>query len=399
VTSRRLILSVVLSISTLIVTLLAAEILLRFRDDPLDLTRIPAIARINPYRVNPFIVRARPYLYFHRPRAEYIQSNPGYEVTYRINSLGFRGTEISRTPPKGFRRLLVVGDSVVEGHGVEFKDTFATLLGRELHPQGWEVVNVGVQGASPLYYACNLDRYLNLHPDAILLLIFDNDLYEDRSRESQYFKLPDMDDSDALLSGEVRPSSSPFKLVTLVRRMMKRLEKARADSALDLMVRENLRGFRPNEEQKSLDTLSPYLVAPSLFDAEWRMSERYLDLIATRLQESSVRLFVANLSLTNLDTQKPPAYRSHALRLEAGVQDWTSSRKIPFLDLIPAVDGPINGNPKSALTIPLDGHPSAEGHAFMARELLPWLRHELATESALRSECDCPRRLAAFSAN
>src|ERR1700757_4287567 len=72
----------------------------------------PPQAKIDPYGANPYIKSARPYGYFHIPNAQYIQSRlPSYEVSYAINSLGFRGPEFAFRPPSGTKRLLVVGDS------------------------------------------------------------------------------------------------------------------------------------------------------------------------------------------------------------------------------------------------------------------------------------------------
>src|SRR5262245_25264178 len=69
-------------------------------------------ATLDPYGANPYVKSARPYGYFHIPHAQYIQARPpSYEVRYTINSLGFRGPELSFYPPLGTKRLLIVGDS------------------------------------------------------------------------------------------------------------------------------------------------------------------------------------------------------------------------------------------------------------------------------------------------
>lgn len=49
-----------------------------------------------------------------------------------INSTGLRDREVSRAKPTGTTRLVVLGDSVVWGYGVEFPDTFARQLERLL---------------------------------------------------------------------------------------------------------------------------------------------------------------------------------------------------------------------------------------------------------------------------
>jgi lysophospholipase L1-like esterase len=71
------------------------------------------------------------------------------DVHVRINRLGLRGPEIAPTPPPGRRRLLVLGDSVVFGAGLDDADGFAHRLEAELAQRGdarTEVLNGGAPG-------------------------------------------------------------------------------------------------------------------------------------------------------------------------------------------------------------------------------------------------------------
>ena len=64
----------------------------------------------------------------------------------------------------------------------------------------YEVLNAGVQGASPIYYALNSTRYIDLKPDTIVLLLYENDLWEDRVRELNYEALPSFYDTKKIMS-------------------------------------------------------------------------------------------------------------------------------------------------------------------------------------------------------
>jgi hypothetical protein len=65
----------------------------------------------------------------------------------RTNRLGFRGPDATPVPAPGIRRVLVLGDSVVFGHGVREEETFGAVLARRLNKDGpgpWEVLNAGL---------------------------------------------------------------------------------------------------------------------------------------------------------------------------------------------------------------------------------------------------------------
>jgi lysophospholipase L1-like esterase len=64
-----------------------------------------------------------------------------------VNRLGFRGTDTTVAKPPGTRRIVIVGDSSVYGHGVSNEQTFSHLLDADL-PADIEVINLGAPGYS-----------------------------------------------------------------------------------------------------------------------------------------------------------------------------------------------------------------------------------------------------------
>lgn len=102
--------------------------------------------------------------------------------TYRINALGFRGRETTTEKPAGTWRIVVLGDSVAFGWGVEADERFTDVAEARwnlAHPDGprIEVLNLGVPGyeAHHQYYALH-DKALALHPDAIVFAFNWNDV-------------------------------------------------------------------------------------------------------------------------------------------------------------------------------------------------------------------------------
>ena len=66
-------------------------------------------------------------------------------ATVTVISLGIRGPEILTTKPAGTRRVLVMGDSSVYGHGIDDDKVFSQLLDVQFGPT-IEVLNVVVPG-------------------------------------------------------------------------------------------------------------------------------------------------------------------------------------------------------------------------------------------------------------
>jgi hypothetical protein len=120
-----------------------------------------------------------------------IQRNE-YKTDLRINSHGLRGPERDYAKPAGVRRVLLLGDSFVEGYTVAESDTVAAVLERQLGP-GWEVLNGGTHGWSTdqeyLFWQQEGVRY---RPDDVVLFLYYNDLPGNVSGDGKpYFDLKD----------------------------------------------------------------------------------------------------------------------------------------------------------------------------------------------------------------
>lgn len=341
--------------ASLLATVALAELLVRLL---LPAEGLPAPAppsTIDPYAPNPYIVSRRPYLQMFLPGARYRAQRPSYLVDYEINAHGLRGPEID---PKEDRRLLIVGDSIPEGHGVPFEQSFPPRLDRTLDDAGWSVTSGAMQGGSPLHYAANLPRYLELDPDAVLLLLYENDLWEDRRREAEYFDLPPIEED------------AGSRLWSLARRSMR----PPADSDLERHVRVNRDTKLPAVEP---DPITPIVVAPEVFDQQWEMTAPYLDALADGLEREDVPLLVAVFALGTLVPRAPDAHHAHARTLEGKVRAWCDRRGVPFLSLYPVSERAFEGLAWEDIMIPEDGHPTAEMQRRLAAALEPWLRENL----------------------
>lgn len=98
----------------------------------------------------------------------------------RTNRLGFRGPELAVAKPANTVRILMLGDSVLYGTGVDDEVTFARRWERELNGRGdrrYEVVNSGHPMYDTTQQAALLrDEGLRLQPDLVVLVYVVNDV-------------------------------------------------------------------------------------------------------------------------------------------------------------------------------------------------------------------------------
>jgi lysophospholipase L1-like esterase len=114
------------------------------------------------------------YGWSHVPGASGKFKSFGIDTTITINRKGFRGPEIEYARSGVLNRVLVIGDSLVWGFGVDFKDMFTSQLETSL--SNTEVVNLGVSGYSTdqelLLYQDEGHKY---EPDVVTVVVAAND--------------------------------------------------------------------------------------------------------------------------------------------------------------------------------------------------------------------------------
>jgi lysophospholipase L1-like esterase len=186
---RRSIVNLIIVVVGVCVALLIAEVALRALKG-----RHPiATAR---YGKIPDVTERGTYLPWDlRPGAVDRQVDPygEFDVEFRINSSGLRDDEIARPKPAGVTRILMLGDSVTVGWGVEQSQSFAGRLDSLLNERTtsgapdrrYEVVNGGwaswytTDGA----YVFLEHRIDELDPDLVVLDFFLNDPAELRPED------------------------------------------------------------------------------------------------------------------------------------------------------------------------------------------------------------------------
>lgn len=133
----------------------------------------------------------------HVPGGEYDYRGEDFSVRLRFNSLGFHDREHDVAKPPGTFRIVVLGDSFMDGMQVTTEETFAYRLEQELRRRGIsaEAVNLGIWGFGTYQELFTLETYgLRFQPDLVVLAFFPNDLTDNfvdpngtRSNPISYF--------------------------------------------------------------------------------------------------------------------------------------------------------------------------------------------------------------------
>jgi hypothetical protein len=103
-------------------------------------------------------------------RSTAIQTSPGKTVHYRIDSLGNRARSELSSIDSAAPTLVVTGESIAFGHGLEYEETFPAILGERLSLQ---VVNVAAGGyGSDQAYLRLMDALDRLQHPVVVLTVF-----------------------------------------------------------------------------------------------------------------------------------------------------------------------------------------------------------------------------------
>ncbi len=266
-------------------------------------------------------------------------------IVYRINSLGMRGAEASLDKPADTFRILVLGDSVAFGWGLEEQDTLSSQLQQLLDSSGtgkhFEVWNAGVPGYATWQELSYLvEKGDALHPDLVLVPFLFNDV--DGNNEAT--------------------QAQPFGMSRAAQLFAAWTQK----SAALCFVRNTALEFRLKQLQ------------PCRGPNCWGATESLLDGLAAQSTRLGCGLAVVALPMRlQLEPDAEPGYYDRALgsNPQQAYQDiitrLCSDRQIPCLDLLPSFRAAV---PQGHRTLFLDAdHPNAQGSRVAAQAMLPFV--------------------------
>jgi lysophospholipase L1-like esterase len=329
-----------LSLVSVAVLLLVLECVARLALDPVsrvNWTPMPSTIVVEssipgvPYQLRPNAVATQEF--GSDPRGYF---DEGATLTYRANSLGFRGPDVPLEKEPGVVRIVGLGDSFTFGTGVRYEDTFLHVLETILNEADlgarFEVLNLGTSGYNTWYEVALLSQ---LDPamdfDVVLICFFLN---------------------DAGAGGTTRPfnvatahADLPFwrRHSRLLDQLAARIERRQAAKRLGASYRDS---FREDA-------------------AGWVRARKALVRARVLANQRGFRLVLAIFPvLWNLSDDYPFA------EIHETVASFAKSWGIPVLDLLPAFDG-CDG--PELWVHPNNQHPNELAHEIAGRALARFL--------------------------
>jgi hypothetical protein len=328
------------------------------------------------------------YGFFHRVGASGWIETPEYTSYVSINSHGLRDREIEPAKPAGTFRVLMLGDSFVEGAQVPLEDTAAKRLEVTLRDAAagrpLDVVNAGNAGfgtGQELLFLDNDGR--TYQPDLVVLVYFiDNDLPDnsyavasarDLDTTRRPFYVPDGQGGIVLRPGEAPPNDALAGAKLFLRK----------SAAYNLFENFLLWNEARAQEQAQIGKNRPTYLnePPPEWEEAWWVTEQLLGRVRDTTQDMGANLVVV-LAPSNYQIddqawrylvpgdsrdrrrydQQAPNRRLAAIGERQGLR---------VLDLLPAIQAAHDAG--AHLYYPADGHWTSAGHAFAAQQIADYL--------------------------
>jgi len=276
----------------------------------------------------------------------------------KLNSLGFRGPEVS-AKDKNEYRILAIGDSHIYGQGVADNELMTTVLQKKLEqsdsPCSYTVTNMGVRAYSTNNELALLKKSgLALDPDHVIVFFFINDFdqVDIASRYSRYanFDWYAFDFSDKPTDKIIQR----WKLRQLARR-----------SAALMWIYDIYKGW------DSKDNAINKILLGQVDDTLQSEIETTIELLNEFRSLSQAHGFRLTLAVIPVAAQINNDYQNQ--RYQTTLKKYSDEVHLDYLDLLPAFrKHQEQGNPSPVIAF--DGHYDAEGHRIMADSVFKHLK-------------------------
>ncbi len=257
------------------------------------------------------------------PGQHVVQASKGIE--YQINSEGLRGRDFPLRKPEDEKRILVIGDSVSFGFGVDEGESYPSILEkqlRELMP-GTDIslINSGVNGYSTREELMFLRKKgIGYEPDIALIgfVLNDASIYARQYQLKSFIELRNAREREEKL-GFVHRLSGRLRFIGIISNAIDRLRPG--GLTLDELRTRRCRLNRDIMYLESDEALAGWSTSMGELD-------EMLGVLADHDIESAVVVFPSRFQFEEKPTPDKP---------QRMLREFCESRSVPFLDLLPFI--------------------------------------------------------------
>jgi hypothetical protein len=336
---------------------------------------------VNIYQPDPVVG------YIYKPKATARETGREYEVTYTTNSLGLRDREYDLENKNVFR-IMLLGDSFAESHGLQAEDGLARkiedFLRQELAALGAkarvEVVNVSFGGYSPYHYWKSYGRWKSIfQPKALIIAFYMGNDYLCEDEGIQY-TFADGEIVGQRQEGHPVPTKRKGDILTIARKWLAK------NSELYVLMRNYIyyndligKLTKWAKARESSTQLAPYLVPQSpLVEREKEKCLKYLRNLAMEAAKDDVHVFLLAIPVKfeivaeNLDMiVSTQGVDFSEIDLDQPYRDLKSfclKERVFFVDPRPAMKS--SENSKKSNYFKYDGHWNEKGVSAAAQSIV-----------------------------
>ncbi|MEE2698799.1 MAG: hypothetical protein VX923_03795 [Pseudomonadota bacterium] len=344
----------------------------------LDLCFSQVAKRLAPHWRNSVLeqdarILLKPYHHGLKPYANFIHKFGDLSAPFYTNSLGFRdGSTREVSLNRDGRRLLIIGDSITEGVGFPYEQTFSGIIDRELKKQGIETLNSAVQSYAHLIYKSKITYFIEKKKLQVTDVAVFLDIGDVANDVSQYKK-----DNEGNV---VRVKINCRYGIGCHMRPMKRFKFWLKDNSILYRAYKILKAYKLELKDRSA-VISPLESATNVPGALWTFDEKEyneygkkgLKIASDALTELREVLRRHNITMTVVVYPWPDQIVKRDLnsRQVKFWKTWALKNNANFLNLFPSF---INRTPAEEVYknffIPHDFHFNEQGHELVAEEFL-----------------------------
>jgi len=308
----------------------------------------------------------------HRPDFSFRYTRADFSNIVSYNSIGMRGPDVAARKTPGVPRVLLMGDSYVEGKHVADDEVLTAVMRRLSAEEGrpLEVINLGVAGygqGRELYLWDELGRELD--PDLVILCVYVNDLRNNLEREFWEMR-------DGLLVETKRPDPPGRRLAYPVRKFLA------AHSHLYVLFLLAKEQHWSREMDLETEVARDFFVWTGTEEAEsgWRLTLALLEEFDRRVRESGAEFVV--VAIPSKHQVDPALWAQYAALAGADpgafdrgayqqrLREWSRRTGVRLIDLF---DEFVARNVDNSFYYTIDGHWNPSGHALAAELILEGL--------------------------